>query len=199
MLRQASRVRAGKGLQGQQGNLNKTKKNKRSRQGGSKNVVTASGSNSNVVKNVQRVLFPVKTSRRLVYHDTVFVTSTSGVPATYVFSTNGLYDPNITGTGHQPAGFDQIMLYYNHYYVNRATIAATARCTTAGLYPTFVLSVNGSSTAITDLNELQEDGSSVRTRLGPTGIDTSMQTLKTTCNVAIWRSPLPSGFNPVPG
>jgi len=35
----------------------------------------------------------------------------------YVYSANGLYDPNITGTGHQPYGFDQIMPFYNHYTV----------------------------------------------------------------------------------
>lgn len=35
----------------------------------------------------------------------------------YTFSANGMYDPNITGTGHQPSGFDQNMLFYNHYTV----------------------------------------------------------------------------------
>jgi len=184
MPRQVSRARVAKGLRGQQGNSNKTMKNKRSRQGGSKDAVSASSSSSNVVKNVPRVMFPIKTSRRLVYHETVAITSTSGVPATYVFSINGLYDPNITGTGHQPAGFDQIMLYYNHYYVTRASMACTARCTTVGLYPTFMLSINAGTTAITDLNQLQEDGSSVRTRLGGFGMENSMQTLKTSCNVA---------------
>lgn len=34
-----------------------------------------------------------------------------------VFSANGLYDPNITGTGHQPRGFDQLMALYDHYVV----------------------------------------------------------------------------------
>lgn len=35
----------------------------------------------------------------------------------YVFTANGMYDPNITGTGHQPSGFDQNMLFYDHYTV----------------------------------------------------------------------------------
>lgn len=147
-------------------------------------AVAASASSSNVVQNVPRVLFPVKTTRRLVYHENVAITSTSGVPATYVFSCNGLYDPNITGTGHQPAGFDQIMLYYNHYYVLKSTVKCTCRVTTTAIYPTFMISVNADTTAITDLNTLQEDGSSVRTRMGGAGLDSCMQTLTTTCNVA---------------
>lgn len=45
-----------------------------------------------------------------------------GSPATYVLSCNGLYDPDITGTGHQPRGFDELMQLYDHYLVERATI-----------------------------------------------------------------------------
>lgn len=49
-----------------------------------------------------------------------------GVPTQYAFSANGLYDPNITGTGHQPMGFDQMMALYNHYEVIGAKITLTA-------------------------------------------------------------------------
>jgi len=36
---------------------------------------------------------------------------------TYTFSANGLYDVDISGTGHQPLGFDQLMAMYNRYTV----------------------------------------------------------------------------------
>ncbi len=36
------------------------------------------------------------------------------------FSCNGLYDPNITGTGHQPLYFDQLSGIYDHYTVFRS-------------------------------------------------------------------------------
>lgn len=42
--------------------------------------------------------------------------------STYVFSANGLYDPNITGAGHQPRGFDQYMALYNQYKVISSSI-----------------------------------------------------------------------------
>jgi len=45
--------------------------------------------------------------------------------AQYSFAANGLYDPNITGTGHQPMGFDQIMLAFRHYVVVSSTATAT--------------------------------------------------------------------------
>ena len=31
------------------------------------------------------------------------------------FRANGLYDPNLTGTGHQPRGFDEHAALYDHY------------------------------------------------------------------------------------
>ena len=37
--------------------------------------------------------------------------------APYIFTLNGLYDPNITGTGHQPRGYDQITPFYKAYTV----------------------------------------------------------------------------------
>lgn len=45
------------------------------------------------------------------------LTSSSGSLAKYFFSCNGMYDPNITGTGHQPGYFDQIAAIYDHYTV----------------------------------------------------------------------------------
>jgi len=44
----------------------------------------------------------------------------------YVFAANGMYDPNITGTGHQPKGFDQLMLFFQHYQVLGARILVNA-------------------------------------------------------------------------
>jgi len=63
-------------------------------------------------------LFPPKFKKRLVYSETsLTVASTSGSSNSYFFSANGLFDPNTTGTGHQPMGFDQMMLMYEQYTV----------------------------------------------------------------------------------
>lgn len=40
-----------------------------------------------------------------------------GAIADKVFRANDLYDPDYTGVGHQPYGFDQLMTLYSHYTV----------------------------------------------------------------------------------
>lgn len=50
------------------------------------------------------------------YCDTINLTPGATV-GSYRFSANGMYDPNITGTGHQPLGFDQLMAFYDQYTI----------------------------------------------------------------------------------
>lgn len=46
----------------------------------------------------------------------------AGVIAEQIYRANSLYDPNYTGSGHQPMGFDQIMLQYTNFVVLGSTI-----------------------------------------------------------------------------
>lgn len=59
----------------------------------------------------------LKHAATLKYVETISLDPAAGVAGYYVFSANGLYDPNVTSTGHQPYGFDQLMAMYNHYTV----------------------------------------------------------------------------------
>jgi len=59
----------------------------------------------------------LKQSARIKYVEQLSINPAFGSSGNYIFSANGCYDPNITGTGHQPYGFDQLMLMYNHYTV----------------------------------------------------------------------------------
>jgi hypothetical protein len=83
-------------------------------------------------------LFPAKVTKVLRYQEYVDLTSTSGTLNTYIFSANGLWDPNQTGTGHSPMGFDQMMIFFEHYSVKYAKIHvnfnnAAAGCMSAGI------------------------------------------------------------------
>jgi len=61
--------------------------------------------------------FPKQMTMTHVYEDVITLTSVGGIIQTYLFSANGMYDPNITATGHQPYYFDQMTALYNHYTV----------------------------------------------------------------------------------
>lgn len=49
-----------------------------------------------------------------------------GTAASHFFSANSLYDPDRTTVGHQPAGFDEAMGLYDHYFVSAARISVMA-------------------------------------------------------------------------
>lgn len=53
----------------------------------------------------------------------------------YLFIANSIYDPNQTGTGHQPLGHDQWKNFYQHYSVlgSKLTLKAVSAGTTGGL------------------------------------------------------------------
>lgn len=76
-------------------------------------------------------IFPISTFRSdiMYYESKLSNTGASGVIQKYVFSANGMFDPNITGTGHQPTGFDQMMLFYEHAVVVRSRIKVTFQST----------------------------------------------------------------------
>jgi len=73
-----------------------------------------------------RSLLPSVFPTKLKYvEDRIDLTAGIGTMAVHVFSANGVYDPNITGAGHQPRGFDQLMSMFNHYTAVRGTIHVT--------------------------------------------------------------------------
>lgn len=51
------------------------------------------------------------------------------------FNLASMYDPNVSGTGHQPRGFDEIMAFYNHYCVIGAKIVVQYRPDTSSSNP----------------------------------------------------------------
>jgi len=66
------------------------------------------------------------------YFAEVGLNAAAGALVDYVFSANGMYDPDITSTGHQPYAFDTMMSMYNHYTVIGSKIKVTAVNNQAG-------------------------------------------------------------------
>lgn len=69
--------------------------------------------------NVNRALTPIaqRYITKLKYSEALSLNVTLGVPNVYRFNLNSLFDPNRTGAGHQPYGFDQLTPLYNRYRV----------------------------------------------------------------------------------
>lgn len=81
-----------------------------------------------------------------------------GTAAVQVFSGNGLYDPNITLTGHQPRGFDQIMAMYDHCVAIGSKIKITAYNEETNVSVIFGVAVMDTATTSADVNDYLESG-----------------------------------------
>jgi len=116
-------------------------------------------------------LFPLRARKSMFYYDHGFEqTSTSGAKSTiYSFSANALFDPDITGTGHQPLGFDTMMTYYEQYTVLGSKITFT--CLSALGIPIRVTAYLNPDTTSQGITESMENGLNKSFMLtGPYGV-----------------------------
>lgn len=94
--------------------------------------------------------FPTKIITILRYIDLYGLTSTAGGIAQQVFSLNSVFDPDVTGVGHQPLYFDRYAAIYNNYRVLGSRI--TAQISPTGLVAAsgpFLMGINGTFTSAT--------------------------------------------------
>ncbi len=68
---------------------------------------------------------PDKKSVTLRYVSQITLDPAASSMAHYLFRANDLFDPDFTGVGHQPMGFDQWMVFYNHFTVVSSRIKVT--------------------------------------------------------------------------
>jgi len=115
-------------IPGNKKNKNSWGYHSRSRRGGSSSVVTkhldsALQNRTQHVMNVVRFPgfgFPDQLKACLRYKENGVSFTASTTPAAQVYRLNSLFDPNLTGTGHQPNYFDQLSAVYGFYCVTAA-------------------------------------------------------------------------------
>jgi hypothetical protein len=81
--------------------------------------------NSKQVFHLQKQMpvgFPKTNQVRLRYVEGISINAGTGTLGLHLFRANSCFDPNYTGTGHQPNGFDQWSAFYNHYVVTHSKI-----------------------------------------------------------------------------
>jgi len=110
-------------------------------------------------KAVGPVRAPLRGNQPFVmrYYDVVSLNTSSTAPAVYVMAMNGMYDPNITSTGHQPRGFDEMMALYENYYVTEATIRFSIQNFTSE-NTIFGININNSTSVGTTIEHYIEAG-----------------------------------------
>lgn len=114
----------------------------------------------------------------LKYTDTVQMNpGAAGTANHYVFAANGLYDPNITGGGHQPAGFDQYMTLYELFTVTRAHIKVNFQSADSTNVQLVGIANRDLATTNPDFGVYIENGGFVWTRLGRAGSGNDICTL----------------------
>lgn len=106
----------------------------------------------------QPSVFKDKLHVKLNYYDQASITTGIASAGSYVFAANGLFDPDITSTGHQPMGFDQLMLMYNHYTVLSSKITVWARNNSATEHVQFAVATYAEATTLTVPGRIVENG-----------------------------------------
>lgn len=103
---------------------------------------------------------------KLKYVDNVGLSSVGGAVSKNVFSPQNCYDPNVTGTGHQPMYFDQLAAVFNKYKVHSAKITVSFNAVTeTAATSCFACGIIGGSgqSILADPNGNMEDNHGVST------------------------------------
>lgn len=115
--------------------------------------------------------FPNSIITKLRYCDYLTLTSTSGAIARNQFAANGIFDPDLTSTGHQPLYRDIYNNIYDLYTVLGSKITVTFSCSTTG--KNLICGVVGDDdTSAPSISTSLEGNNSYSTLLGAVGSPT---------------------------
>lgn len=98
--------------------------------------------------------FPYKAHAIMRYSESFTLTPSTGVPAHHLWRANGIFDPNQTGTGHQPYGHDQYAAIYNHYQILESTIVM--QCSQANVDCIFGINLIADTSTENDYDTVRE-------------------------------------------
>jgi len=94
-----------------------------------------------------------------------------------------MFDPNITGTGHQPLGFDQMMLLYEQYTVVRSRITVELLNSNTTALSRAAVYLSPDAVILSDPNRAVENGLLVTKLLFPNVTFMSAKQFNLDCNI----------------
>lgn len=116
------------------------------------------------VNKIVRGTFPATYYARHTYVERFTLTQAlNDLMIDRLFRCNSLYDPDYTGSGHQPLGFDEMAVIYDHYEVLGSKITVNFACqSTTELKSNIIVGIAQTDTtgglASGNLNKLLENG-----------------------------------------
>lgn len=139
---------------------------------------------SNNITQLRSIPIPMvwKTTLRYCTQTISLNPGAAGAPAQQLFAANGLYDPDITGTGHQPMGFDQFMVIYSTYTVTASKIELFAYNKDSGTSQ-ILTCIAGYFTGVVYADKAIEQGEATWVHMGPRGSNKEIATLSNKWNL----------------
>jgi hypothetical protein len=108
-----------------------------------------------------------------------------GNMASYQFRVNSIFDPNYTGTGHQPLGHDQWATFYNRYRVRKMTYRITFTNFSGSEESEVALEMRPNSTIGTSYDTVREGPLCVyKSILGIAGSNNAIRETTGVCDIA---------------
>jgi len=134
--------------------MNSKKLNKR--RNNNNNRARSSNRPTAMLRQIPRTSFPAHMNVSFHYAETISVTNTGSLANDYLFNLNSLYDPNRTGTGHQPLGYDTWTTFYNKYRVDSCDVIIEPLSTSSATAITLIAVPSNSASVMTQMYQAHE-------------------------------------------
>ncbi len=127
---------------------------------------------------------PLTLVRKLRYATHVVFNPAAGAAQNIFIKANGLFDPEVAVGGHQPLGFDQYMLFYDHFRVDSSHITCYFQPTTANVVSQSIcaISLDDDTVANTSSVNMIEQGLATW-KIGNVGAGNEIVTLRKSFNL----------------
>lgn len=107
-----------------------------------------------------------------------------GVPALQSFRVNSLFDPDLTGVGHQPLGHDEFTPFYTKYTVTGIRYAVTFSNQSTTDYADVAIALRPNTNGYGTMSTVLESSYVQRAVLGPESGAGNIKTLRGTITIA---------------